>query len=87
MTRLVLDAGTLEKLLYLAEPLDLCDGSGRVRAVLTPVYDPEKYGPLEPQVSEEELRRRENSAEPRYSIQEVLRHLHRQRDVREIAFP
>lgn len=75
MTRLVLDSATLEKLLYLAEPLDLCDDSGCRRAVLTPVYDPEEYGPLEPQVSDEELRRRENSAEPRFSIEEVLRHL------------
>lgn len=75
MTRLVLDSVTLEKLLYLVEPLDLCDDSGRRRAVLTPVYDSEEYGPLEPQVSEEELQRRENSTEPRYSIGEVLRHL------------
>ncbi|HUY88168.1 MAG TPA: hypothetical protein VMV10_05515 [Pirellulales bacterium] len=75
MTKLVLDSVTLEKLLYLAEPLDLFDDSGRRRAVLTPIYDPEEFGPLEPQVSEEELRRRESSTEPRYSIGEVLRHL------------
>lgn len=75
MTRLVLDAVTIEKLRYLEEPLDLCDDSGRLRAVLTPVYDPEEYGPLEPLVSDEELRRRKTSSEPRYSIEEVLRNL------------
>lgn len=75
MTRLVLDSATLEKLLYLAEPLGLCDDSGSRRAVLIPVYDPDEFGPLQPQVSDDKLRRRENSTEPRYSIEEVLRHL------------
>jgi hypothetical protein len=75
MTKIVLDTFLLEKLQHLEHPLDLCDDSGRVRAHVTVVYDPEEYGPLEPQVSEDELRRRQQSSEPRYNIDDVLRHL------------
>lgn len=75
MTRVILDSKLREKLCDLHQPLELCDERGCVLARLTPVYDPAEYGPLEPQVSEEELRRREQSNEKRYTTAEVLAHL------------
>lgn len=75
MTRVVVDSTLKEKLLGLALPLELCDDSGRVMAHVTPVASSVKYEPAEPQVSREELRRRANSNERRYSTSEVLKHL------------
>jgi hypothetical protein len=75
MTRIVVDADLLEKLGSLIQPTELCDAKGRVLARLTPVYDPAEFGPLEPQVSDEELARREKSTARRYSTAEVLKHL------------
>jgi hypothetical protein len=75
MTRVILDPAMREKLHNLAQPLEICDEAGRILARLTPVYDPREYGPLEPQVSEQELRRREQSNEKRYTTAEVLAHL------------
>ena len=75
MTRVVLDPVMREKLCNLAEPLEICDEVGRVLARLTPVYDPAEYGPLEPQVSEDELHRRQQSNEKRYTTAEVLARL------------
>jgi len=74
MTRIILDRGMREKLRDLAEPLELCDEAGHVLAVVTPVYDPALYGPLEPKISEEELLRREKS-DKWYTTAEVLAHL------------
>ncbi len=74
MTRIVLDPAMREKLCNLDQPLALCNEEGRVLAHLTPVYDPAEYGPLEPQISEEELRRRQQS-DKWYSTEEVLAHL------------
>ena len=75
MTRIVLDSVLREKLGNLSEPLELCDEAGQVLARLTPVVDLSQYEPLEPQVSEEELRRREKSNERRYTTAEVLAYL------------
>jgi hypothetical protein len=63
-----------EKLHNLDQPLELCDETGRVIARLTPVYNRADYGPLEPQVSEEELRRREQSGKW-HTTEQVLAHL------------
>jgi hypothetical protein len=75
MSKVLLDADLLAKLKNLAEPLELCDESGRVVARVTPVSDPIEFGPQEPQVSNAELRRREQSDERRYTTAEVLAHL------------
>lgn len=75
MTRIVVDAVLRERLQDLSQHLELCDDEGRVLARLTPVYDPEEYGPLDPPISEEELDRRSKSSEKRYTTDEVLRHL------------
>ena len=75
MSRVVVDSLLREKLQNFALPLELCDDAGRVLARLTPVYDPDEYGPLDPPISEDELQRRENSSEKRYTTEEVLRYL------------
>ncbi len=75
MERIVVDAELLEKLRQLTVPLELCDAQGHVLARLNPVYDPALWGPLVPQVSEEELDRREKANEKRYTTAEVLEHL------------
>jgi len=75
MTRIVLDATLRQKLGDLVQPLEICNEAGRVVARLTPVYDPAEYGPLEPQVSEEELLRRAQSDEKTYTTAEVLAYL------------
>jgi len=54
--RIILDNSLREKLHNLDQPLELCDETGRVLARVTPYYDPAEYGPLEPQISEEEIR-------------------------------
>lgn len=75
MTRITVDSLLRERLLDLSSPLELCDNNGRVLAHLTPVDSAVAYVPDEPQVSQEELRRRAKSPERRYSTAEVLKHL------------
>jgi hypothetical protein len=75
MTRLVLDASMIQRLQGLAQPLELCDESGRVLAHVLPAYASEDYESVEPEISEEELQRRESSDEPCYTTEEVLAHL------------
>jgi hypothetical protein len=72
MTTIIVDAGLLAKLHNLKEPLQLCTESGKVLARVSPVLDPEEYGPLEPQISLEEANRRIASNERRYTTAEVL---------------
>jgi hypothetical protein len=75
MTRVLLDATLRSKLHNLSHPLELCDDSGRVVGRVFPTLDLSQYEPLEPQVSEEELDRREQANERRYTTVEVLAHL------------
>jgi hypothetical protein len=75
MTRLFVDATLPAKLRLVGEPVELCDESGRILGRFFPSIDPRRHGPLEPQVSEEELLRREQANEKRYSTAEVLAHL------------
>lgn len=72
MTQLILDASMRSKLYELKQDLELCDESGQVLARLIPVVDPSAF---EPQVSDEELRRRSQSNEKTYTTAEVLAHL------------
>ncbi|HVC92240.1 MAG TPA: hypothetical protein VND64_01050 [Pirellulales bacterium] len=71
MTRITLDAETRAKLLNLIEPLDLCDETGRVLGTYTPLAFPEDDD--EPQLSDEELRRRAQG--PGYTTDEVIAYL------------
>lgn len=75
MTRIVLDAVLREKLGNLVQPLELCDESGRVLGRVFPAPDLSQIEPREPQVSEEELDRREKANEKRYTTAEVLAYL------------
>ncbi|HQU44726.1 MAG: hypothetical protein B7Z73_07470 [Planctomycetia bacterium 21-64-5] len=75
MTRIVIDSLLRNKLLGLNSPLELCDDSGQVLALLTPVERRAEHIPSEPQISREELRRRATSSERRYSTEEVLKYL------------
>ena len=75
MIRVILDPELMKRLHELAEPLELCDESGRVLAHVAPVPDWSQLEPLTADVSEEELDRRSQSAEKRYSTAEMLRYL------------
>jgi len=77
MTRVIVDEVLRNKLLNFSEPLDLCDETGQVLGHVFPAVDPSEYELVEPPISEEELRRREQSTERRYTTAEVLEHLGR----------
>lgn len=74
MTRITLDPQLLQQLHALTEPAELCDQQGRIIGRFVPQVDASAYAPLDPQVSEDELRRREQSADW-YTTAEVLGHL------------
>ncbi|HEY2148787.1 MAG TPA: hypothetical protein VGH32_12680 [Pirellulales bacterium] len=75
MVKITLDAATIERLKGLTTPLVLCDEQGHTLARVQPLYNPAVYGPLEPQISEEELRRREENPGRLYTTEEVIAHL------------
>ncbi len=75
MTQVILDATMRSKLHDLRQPLDLCDESGKIVAHVIPVLDPDDWEPVPPpELSEEELKKRENSSRW-YTSDEVRRHL------------
>lgn len=59
MVRITVDSELLAKLGNLRTPATLQDSSGRVLAYLTPVENPSDFVAFEPEISEEELARRE----------------------------
>lgn len=73
MTRITVDSDFRKKLLDLREPLLLCDESGQVIGEVTPLQNCLPPGIVEPPLSEEEWKRREQ--EPGYSFDEVLARL------------
>jgi hypothetical protein len=75
MTRITLDAAAADKLHAADQVVELCDPSGRLLGTFSPVVDLSEWEPLTPDVSEEELDRREQSTERRYTTAEVLRYL------------
>ena len=74
MTRIVLDASVSSQLHNLGHPVELCDPSGRVLGRFIPAIDMSEWEAVSPEVSEEELDRREQSTEW-YTTEEVLAHL------------
>jgi hypothetical protein len=62
------------KLANFTVPLAICDESGRVLARVVPQPDLSDYELTEPCISDEELRRRKNSAQW-YTTAQVLEHL------------
>lgn len=75
MTRVVVDAELRSKLLDLTQRLEICDEAGKVLARLEPVIDMSEWEPVGPEVSDEEIERRLQSNERRYTTAEVLEHL------------
>jgi hypothetical protein len=74
VTQIILDAALAGKLRDLAQTVELCDPSGRVLGRFVPRIDPVEWEPVGPEISEEELDRREQSTEW-YTTEEVLAHL------------
>jgi hypothetical protein len=78
MSQIILDASLCSKLNSLTDPVDLCDPSGRVLGRFVPLIDMSEWEPVSPDVSEEELDRREQETES-YTTAEVLAYLERLR--------
>ena len=74
MTRLTIDPDLKARLGDLTGCLELCDQTGQVLGYFTPVADHSLYEGVEPPISEEELRQREQETE-QYTTSEVLDHL------------
>ncbi|MBW3539341.1 MAG: hypothetical protein KY476_03655 [Planctomycetes bacterium] len=74
MTRIALDQLTAEMARALSHPVEVCDSRGELLGRFSPAIDPSDYAGLDPEISEEELRRREQSTEW-YTTAEVLDHL------------
>jgi hypothetical protein len=75
MTHVVVNADLKRMLHDLTVELELRDENGRVLAHVKPVTDLSQYEPLTPDISDEEIERRLNSNERRYSTREVIEHL------------
>ena len=71
MNRLVVDSATLARLRDVRQTLELCDDSGHVVGHFVPTVDHSQYSDLEPQISEDELDRRERVRGGR-SLAEIL---------------
>jgi len=75
MTQIILDANISSKLTEANRSVELCDPTGRVLGRFVPLIDLSVWEPLSPEISEEELNRREQAKEKRYTTAEVLAHL------------
>jgi hypothetical protein len=75
MTQIILDSSLSLKLTDLTHPVELCDPSGRVLGQFMPRIDLSEWEPVSPAASEEELDRREQAGEKRYTTAEVLAYL------------
>jgi hypothetical protein len=75
MSQFILDAGSLHQLQTLTHPVELCDPSGRVLGRFVPKIDLSEWEILGPELSDEELRKREESGQKRYTTAEVVSHL------------
>jgi hypothetical protein len=83
MTKITLDAELARKLLELKRQVEetsprgakLVDPSGKVLGEFNPELDMTEWEPLTPEITEEELDRREKANEQRYTTAEVLAHL------------
>jgi hypothetical protein len=75
MSQFILDANSLQMLPTLTQPVDLCDSSGRVLGRFVPKIDLSEWEIVGQEVSAEELRKREESGQKRYSTAEVIAHL------------
>ncbi len=71
MTNLILDPGAVSRLQAVNEAVNFCDPTGRVLGRFVPTIDTSQREPLTPEVSDEELDRREREEES-YTTDEVL---------------
>ena len=75
MIQITLDAVLAGKLHELGQKVELCDPSGRVLGRFVPMIELSEWEPVSPEVSEEELDRRERSKGKRYTTAEVIAYL------------
>ena len=71
-TRIMLDPELATRLGSVFQAVELCYPSGKVLGRFVPKAEASDWEPMIPDVSEEELDRRERSGEKRYSTGEVL---------------
>jgi hypothetical protein len=76
MTKITVDPMLMDRLLNLAEPLELCDESGHVLGRFFPNQVPSDPELRKPQISDEEIERRAKSNDW-LTTAEVLAHLER----------
>jgi hypothetical protein len=76
MTQVLLTEALRNMLPNLSEPLELCNEAGQIVACVVPMLDLSQYELVEPPISREEIRRREQS-DKWYTTDEVLAHLKR----------
>lgn len=72
MSRMTLDSDLAGRLREVNHTIELCDPSGSVLGRFVPAADLSQWEAVTPDVTEEELDRRERSGEKRYSTAEVL---------------
>ena len=72
MPQIILDANLASRLNELGWPAELCDPAGQVIGRFVPKIDLSLWEPISPEVSEEDLDRREHANEKRYTTAEVL---------------
>jgi hypothetical protein len=77
MSKILVDPNLRAKLGQLYYPVELCDESGHVLGHFIPTVDMAQFEALGPEVSAEELQRRKQSGEKRYTTEELLEHLER----------
>jgi hypothetical protein len=75
MKKITLDAVLAGQLHELQQAAELCDPSGKVIGMFEPVFDPTKWEIIGPEITDEELDRRANSNENRFTTEEVLAYL------------
>jgi len=75
MSPIQLDASTAEKLVRANSVIDVCDPEGRIIGSFCPRINPKDWIIEGPELTDEELLRRVQSNERRYTTAEVLRHL------------
>jgi hypothetical protein len=74
MSQLIVDAALSSKLGQQFQSVELCDPSGRVLGQFIPKVDLSEWEAVTPDISEEELARREKSTDW-YTTEEVLAYL------------
>jgi hypothetical protein len=75
MSKIILDDATAAQLAQLQGPALLCDKNGKVLGNYRPKFDPSEWEAVGPEISKEELDRRENANQRRYTTAEVIAHL------------